>query len=172
MRHHAVRLIVPLVGALVVGRGAGAPNAGAALPSLRAADVTGAPHRLQDLIHGPTLLVAITDRDGGDAMRAWFDAANTRAPGANRVSIISIGKPFFVSDDYARSKARREVPRRAWRTSLMDTDHSMANALGLEQGSVPYAFAIDGDGTVLAVVHGPVADPRAQQVWSALGQTR
>ncbi len=168
MSRHVVRMIVPLVGALVAARTLGTPDAGAALPALRASDVTGAEHRLEDLIHGPTLLVAITDRDGGDAMRAWFGAADARAPRANRVSIISIGKPFFVSDAYARSKAREEVPRPAWHSSLMDTDHGLAKTLGLDEGAVPYAFAIDGDGRVLAVVHGAVNDPRADQIWTAL----
>ncbi len=168
MTRHSVRMILFLVGALVAARALGAPEAGVALPSLRASDVTGAPHQLEDLIDGPTLLVAITDRDGGDAMRAWFGAADARAPHVNRVAIISIGKPFFVSDAYARSKARQEVPRRAWHASLMDTDHALARTLGLEGGATPYAFAIDGGGRVLAVVHGSVDDPRADQVWSAL----
>ncbi len=126
------------------------------------------PHRLEDLIHGPTLLVAITERGAGDAMRAWFGAADHLAPRVNRVSIISVGKPFFVSDAYARSKARQEVPRGAWHASLMDTDHALAKALRLDEGAVPYAFAIGGDGRVLAVVHGSVDDPRAGQVWAAL----
>ncbi len=168
MLRHSAKLTVFIVGALVAARVLGAPEAGAALPSLRASDVTGASHRLKDLIDGPTLLVAITDRDGGNAMRAWFGAADTRAPRVHRVAIISIGKPFFVSDAYARSKARQEVPRRAWHTSLMDTDHGLARTLGLDGGATPYAFAIDGEGRVLAVVHGSVDDPRADQVWTAL----
>ena len=151
-------------------RGSAAPQAGEALPALSANDVTGQRQQLKNLIHGPTLLVAIADRDAGDAMRAWFAAAATRAPQANQVSIISIDKPFFVSDSYARSRAREQVPRAYWHASLFDTDHGIAKKLGLEGGKVPYAFAVSGDGRVVASVQGKPDSPNAEQLWGALNR--
>jgi hypothetical protein len=168
--HTSPPVLLLLLALLVPGRGSAAPRVGSGLPSLVAGDVTGQPQHLRELIRGPTLLVAITDRDAGDAMRAWFDAADARAPRANRVALISIGTPFFVSDGYARSRARERVPRSQWHASLLDTDHSMAQQLGLQEDERPYAFAVSGDGRVLAVVHGRPEGPRARQLWSALDE--
>lgn len=154
------------------GRSLAAPQPGGELPSLNAEDVTGERHELAALLHGATLLVAITDRHAGDAMRAWFDAAGTRAPAANRVSIVSIDKPFFVSDGYARSRARDQVPRRWWHSSLFDSDRSMAKKLELREDAVPYAFVVGPDGRVLAEVHGTATSPQAERIWQALGGAR
>ncbi len=167
----AVRAFFCMVSLLGPARGSTAPQAGEALPSLTAADVTGQLRRLSDLIRGPTLLVAIANREAGEAMRAWFSAAVARAPQANQVSIISIGKPFFISDAYARSKAREHVPRAHWHASLFDTDHSMAKELGLGEDEVPYAFAVSEDGRVLASVRGKPSSPQAEQLWTALNRS-
>ena len=166
----AVLAFACILALLGPGRGSAAPQAGEALPSLTAADVTGQRRRLSDLIRGPTLLVAIANRDAGDGMRAWFSAATARAPQANQVSIISIGKPFFVSDSYARSKAREHVPRAYWHASLFDTDHSMAKELGLREDEQPYAFAVGEDGRVLVSARGKPDSPQAEQLWTALSR--
>ncbi len=146
-----------------------APAVGERLPDLKAKDVTGEERRLHALLGGrPTLLVAITDRDAADAMQAWFDAADTEAPQANRVSIVSLDLPFFVSDDYARSKAREKVPK-AWRSrSLFDSDGKMSEKLKLGGGEKPWAFAVGPDGEVLARVHGGVKSEQASEIWSKL----
>jgi len=157
---------------LIADRSAAAPEAGATLPSLTARDVLGQSHRLEDLIRGPTLLVAITDRNAGDAMQAWFDAANTRAPQANRVSIISVETPFFIGDEYGRSKARERVPGPFRHASLFDKNHAMARALDLHDDHLPYAFAVSGDDHVLAVVHGMPGDPGAKRLWAALERSK
>ncbi len=151
-------------------QGSSAPRVGEALPALSADDVTGHRQQLADLIHGPTLVVAIADREAGDGMHAWFAAAAERAPQASQVSVISIDKPFFVTDAYARSRAREHVPRAYWHVSLFDTDHAIAKKLGLTGGKDPYAFAVSGDGQVLASVQGKPDSPNAEQVWGALNQ--
>ncbi len=142
-----------------------------ACPISEASDVTGHPQRLRSLL-GPdrTLLVAITDRAQGDAMRAWFDAASLRAPrDTPRVSVISLGLPFFVSEGKAQGEARAEVPRAYWHASLIDAHHQMAKRLGFS-GPGPYALAVSGDGRVLAAAIGPADSPGAKAVWQALAQ--
>ena len=171
MRAHRLGgIALCLIALLEPRRASAAPQAGEALPELSASDVTGQRQQLMNLIQGPTLLVAIADRDAGEAMRAWFAAAATRAPQANQVSIISIDKPFFVSDSYARSRAREQVPRAYWHASLFDTDHGIAKKLGLGSGKVPYAFAVSGDGRVVASVQGKPDSPNAEQLWGALNR--
>jgi hypothetical protein len=113
--------------------------------------------------------VAITDRGAGEKMRAWFDAADERAPETHRVSVISVGVPFFISDDYARGKARDEVPER-WRSeSLFDSDGKLAKELHLGKGDKAWAFVVDAQGRIQARVHGPPDAPEAAAIWKALG---
>lgn len=148
-----------------------APLSGERLPDWKASDVTGQPQRLHALL-GPdrTLLIAITDRDQAAAMRAWFDTASLRAPRSTaRISVISLGLPFFVSEGTAQSKARAEVPPAYWHASLLDTHHQMAKRLGLS-GPGPYAFALSADGRVLAAAQGPAHSPGAEAVWRALSE--
>ena len=159
--------LLPLVAVALTALAVPAP--GEQLPRILALDVNGTEHRLRDLLGpGPTLLVAITDRDAGDAMQAWFDEADRRAPKAQRLSVISVGVPFFVSDDYARAKAREKVPEK-WRSrSLFDSEKGMAKALGLGSDEKPWAFVVDPGGKVLARAHGAPDDPAAAAIWDAL----
>ena len=166
MRGSIVGLLLPIVLATAV---LAAPAVGERLPDVRAKDVDGAERHLLELLHeGPTLGVAITDRGAADKMRAWFDASDERVPGVNRVSVVSIGVPFFVSDDYARSKAREQVPER-WRgKSLFDSDGTLAKELGLGKGETPWVFVVDAQGRIEARVHGTPDDPAAEAIWKAL----
>lgn len=147
------------------------PGAGETLPAIHAPDVTEAPRDLQSLLAQTkelTLVVAITDRDAGDEMRAWYEKADEVAKESNRISIISINIPFYVSDEYARSKARAQVPPRWESQTLMDTDQKMAKKLGMKQSKTPYVFVVNQQGTVLASVHARVGAPEATQIWQAL----
>jgi len=166
-------LLCALVALAPLAALAAPPDVGARLPDLKARDVNGAEHQLHQLVSpkGPALVVAIADRDGADGMQAWFDAADTRAPSAARVSIVSIHVPFFVSDDYARSKAREKVPEK-WRSaSLFDSDAKMAKQLGIE-GKEPWVFVVAPDGQVLARAHGAADGPEAEAIWRALKSAR
>lgn len=147
------------------------PSAGETLPSIKAPDVTEAPRDLQALLAQSkelTLVVAITDRDAGDEMRAWYEKADEMAKESNRISIISINVPFYVSDEYARSKARAQVPPRWESQTLMDTDEKMAKMLGMKESKTPYVFVVNPQGKVLASVHAKAGSPEAAQIWQAL----
>ncbi|HEY3450311.1 MAG TPA: hypothetical protein VGK67_28405 [Myxococcales bacterium] len=162
--------IFAFASAFTLSAGVGAaPRPAEPLPDVVGVDVNGQQQRLRSLVRGPTLVVAITDRGAEGRMRAWFEAAERRiAPEAQRVSVVSIGVPFFVSDGLARSKAREHVPPRWREQTLMDVDHRMAQALGLAQDGLPWAFAVDEDGNVLAAVHAYAEDPASEVVWDAL----
>jgi hypothetical protein len=143
------------------------PNPGERFPSINAQDLTGQSHSTDELVSRRTLLIAISDRSASKAMRAWYSMADSRVPASvARESLISLHLPFFVSIDTARSKARREVPQQYWHATLLDRG-DIAAQLGLDQ-KVPYVFALDEHGRVLAAVHGPVDSPAAENVWRAL----
>lgn len=146
----------------------GAPAVGGVLPDVEARDVTGKSTRLGSLLEDRTIVVAITDRHGDDAMRAWFERADEVAPGAGAVSIVSLDLPFYVSDGTARSKARQQVPREEWSHSLLDKDGKLAKQLGLPEGRTPLVLVVDSGGKVLARYHGKAGDPGAAAVWDAL----
>lgn len=145
---------------------------GTIFPNLEGRDVTGRPVQLHSLIRGRrTLLVAITDRHAKESMRVWFNDADRQAPpGTNRVSIASIEVPFFVSDDFVRAEARKDIPQRYWRASLLDTDRDLASALGLEIDRLPTVFVLDARGRVLAWVHGAARAPGSEAIWNALSR--
>ncbi|MBZ4416915.1 peroxiredoxin [Myxococcus sp. RHSTA-1-4] len=159
-----------LVGALLAATTAGATlRPGESLPEFSTKDLLDQPHQSRELVGRTTLLVVITDKDGGDEMRRWFDTANTRVPGSvHRASILTFKLPFFVSAGTVRGKAREKVPREFWRDTWLDKNGDMAKALGLASSRTPYAFVLDARGRVVAAVHGTVDSPEAQAVWDAL----
>ncbi|HZI09627.1 MAG TPA: hypothetical protein VE153_04490 [Myxococcus sp.] len=159
-----------LTGALLAATAAGAmPRPGEALPAFKAKDLLDRPHQSRELAGRPTLLVVITDKDGGDEMKRWFDTAGTRVPmSVHRASILSLKLPFFVGTGTVRGKAKEKVPRDFWGDTWLDKNGDMAKALGLATSRTPYVFALDARGRVVAAVHGTVDSPEAQAVWKAL----
>jgi hypothetical protein len=144
------------------------PKPGEIFPSLAANDLTGQ-SRATDAYDGArTLVVSITDKNAGGAMRAWFQAADANVPATvARRSIISLHLPFVVTTDYARRRAREEVPQAYWHDTLLDRG-SMADKLEQPESIVPYVYALDEHRRVLASFHGTADAADAQQIWKAL----
>ena len=116
MRIAQTRLLLPVI-LLMVGRALATPKPGDLFPVLTAKDLTGETHRTDEFVGKRTLVVAISDRNAADAMRAWYAAADSNIPATvARRSIISLHLPFFVTTDYARSRAREQVPPAYWPT--------------------------------------------------------
>jgi hypothetical protein len=159
-----------LVGALLAATVAGAvPRPGEPLPEFSTRDLLDRPRQSRELVGRPTLLVVITDKDGGDEMQKWFDAARTRVPeSVRRASILTLKLPFFVSTGTVRGKAREKVPRDFWGDTWLDKNGAMGKALGLASSRTPYAFVLDARGRVVAAVHGTADAREAQAVWDAL----
>ncbi|MFL5345806.1 MAG: hypothetical protein ACJ8AT_13530 [Hyalangium sp.] len=159
-----------VLGVLALGGSAAAlPGVGEPVPSIAAKDLLGQPHESREWQGQRTLLVVITDQNGGDEMRRWFDAANTQLPKeVHRASIISLGLPFYVSTGMVRSRVKEQVPQAFWRDTWADKDAKMAKVLGLATSRQPYVLAVDEHGRVLASVHGTVDSPEAQVIWNAL----
>jgi hypothetical protein len=149
------------------------PAPGAPLPSFTAKDLLGREHSSEEYRGQRTLLVAITDKNAGDGMRRWFEAADTHAPDSvQRESVISLRLPFFVGLGTVRDRVRSQVPRPFWDDTLLDRDGALAATLGLASSRQPYVFVLDEHGRVLASAHGPPDSPEAQRIWSSLSVTR
>ena len=144
------------------------PRTGQPLPRFTGKDLLGQEHSSQEYQGRPTLLVAITDKNAGDEMQRWFDAADSHAPASvQRESIISLHLPFFVGIGTARRHTQPRVPRQYWDDTLLDRDGALASTLGLDTSREPYVFALDEHGRVLAAAHGPPDSPEAARIWSS-----
>jgi hypothetical protein len=144
------------------------PRPGDPFPKVTAQDLTGQQRSTDELKGQRALVVAITDREAGNAVRAWYTAADAKAPSTMRESLVSLRLPFFISTPLAQSKAREQVPRQHWQATLLDRG-DMAKHLGLEGGQhAPYVFVLDENGRVVAAVHGTVDSPGADAIWNAL----
>ncbi|MFY1829706.1 peroxiredoxin family protein [Myxococcus fulvus] len=143
---------------------------GEVVPSFSAEDLQGQTHRSQEWRGRRTLLVVLTDKDGGEAMRRWFDeAAALRVPDSvHRASLLSFKLPFFVGLGTAREKARKKVPEAFWSDTWLDKDGAMGKKLALASSRTPYAFALDEEGRVLAAVHGEADSPEAKALLELL----
>lgn len=151
---------------------AAAPKTGERFPIFAAVDVAGQPQSTASFRGAPTLVVVITERGAGDAMRAWFEGALKRAPTVRQKGIISIGLPIFVSESYARSKAREQIPQKYWHDNLFDGHRSMAKRLGVSESDIPWVFVLDAEGHIVAGVHALAETPAANAAWIALAAAK
>lgn len=148
------------------------PRAGQPLPGFTGKDLLGQEHSSAEYEGQPTLLVAITDKNAGDEMRRWFEAADQHAPeSVQRESIISLHLPFFVGMGTVRRRVQEQVPRPFWDDTLLDRNGALAGTLGLGSSKEPYVFALDASGQVLAAVNGKADSPQASRIWSSLNKT-
>jgi hypothetical protein len=111
---------------------------------------------------------ALTGRDGGEAMEAWFQRAHRRLdPSIRRESIVSIDVPFFVTDSMVRNAVQKKVPQRLWNSVLFDLDGRLAKALGLSKECSLYVFALDAAGRILATARGFPSGEAEEAIWAA-----
>jgi hypothetical protein len=145
------------------------PRPGEQFPVFAGRDVVGQPHSSREFAGHRTLVVVITDRGAADAMRAWNTTAATRLPPGTRLkALVSLHLPPIATDGMVRVRARMDTPREYWGDTLIDGNGQMAHALGLPRSDVPYAFALDPHGRVLAAAHARVDAPEAHVIWQAL----
>ena len=142
------------------------PRPGEPFPRVTAQELVGQVHSTDELAGHRTLLVAITDRDGGNAMEDWFKAADTTFPPASRENRSSRSKFLLrVDGASARQSASASAPA-YWPSTLLDRG-DIAKRVGLEQARTPYVFVLDERGGVVAAVHATADAPQAREIWNA-----
>ncbi len=148
------------------------PRMGGRLPVFEVTDLAGTSHDTRELSGRRTLVVAITQRGGSDMMAAWGRAADGRiASSVHRVWMVLLDLAFFVPTATARSIARDQTPRGSWEDTWLDVHHNLAEAAELPGSPVPWAFALDDTGTIVAAFHGAPNEPGANAIWWALRPT-
>ncbi|MFO0624072.1 MAG: hypothetical protein U0325_00530 [Polyangiales bacterium] len=142
---------------------------GESLPGFVVEDINGRAHGSHELRGRPTLLLAMTDGAADATMRAWGDAAAQRlTPGVRKVQIVSLDLPGVVPTEMLRAIARARAPERVWRYTWLDRDGALRGPLGLTESPLPWAFALDAGGRVVARAHSAPDAPEARAVWEAL----
>jgi hypothetical protein len=167
MRTGSLPLLLTLL--LAAAPSGAMPKPGERFPAITSTDLHGRPVSTRTWFRGRSLLVVTTDRAGSELARAWIEAARKRGLATPRLhSLVSLRLPFFVSADWARDEARKQVPRNAWAHTVLEVRGQSAQALQLPTSKEPYVFVVDADGRVLASVHGLVDGPRSHAIWEAL----
>ncbi|MBI2395873.1 MAG: hypothetical protein HYV09_40290 [Deltaproteobacteria bacterium] len=168
--HAAIRWVplAALLAAAPMGAASAAPKPAEPFPLFIARDVAGQKQSTATFRGAPTLVLAITDRGAGDAMRAWFEGAQKRAPTVRLKGLISIDVPSFVSDDFVRARARETIPKTRWHDNLLDTHLGIAQVLSLPESDVPWAFVLDAQGRIVAAAHAKADAQAASAVWKSL----
>ncbi|RKH38864.1 hypothetical protein [Corallococcus llansteffanensis] len=148
------------------------PSRGEPLPAFSANDLKAGAHTSEELKGRPALVVIITDKNAGEAMRQWYAVADQQQvpESVHRQSLITLKLPFFISEGAARGKAKGQVPQGYWEDTWLDKDGDMRKALGLAPSSTPYVLALDAEGRVVASVHATADSPEARSIWAALSR--
>jgi len=145
------------------------PRIGERLPPLEIGDLLGHPHTTAELAGRPTLVLAMTQVDAEEAMRAWGRAADARLPtGTRRVALVILELAFFIPQDIARAKARPRTPINLWVDTWFDAHRDPGDA-ALLKSDLPYVFALDQEGRIVAEAHALVTDASAEAIWAAFG---
>lgn len=145
------------------------PEQGRAVPRFEVDDLAGTRRSERDLRGRWTVAVAISDKDAGDRMRAWWRLLDARLPPVvQRVSLISLDIFGIVPTATILGRARDETPRARWGEVWLARDGSLAEQLGLPESETPWVFVIAPDGRVSATVHGLADDDLAARVLRSL----
>ncbi len=146
------------------------PEVGGALPVFQVLDLTGRPHDSRELVGRTTLVIAGSDTDADEALRAWGAAADRRLPAtARRVTVLAFDLAFFIPASAARGMARDRSPANLWSSTWLDSSGDLRPSFGLPESEVPFAFVLDARGRVVASAHCAVSAPAAEAIWRALG---
>jgi len=147
-----------------------APRPGSSVPAFRVEDLEGNVHTERDLTRTWSVVVAITDKDSGPAVHAWFQRGLLGMPSSVQVVSMAALNIFpLVPTATIVGAARSDAPRARWRTIWVSRDGSLNRALDLGDDEDPWVFVVDPGGRVVEVVHAPVDDAAMARVRGALG---
>lgn len=149
-----------------------APRPGIPVPTFRVEDLDGRVHTERDLMRTWSVVVAITDKDSGPAVHAWFERGLLGMPSSVQVvSMAALNIIPLVPTAAIVGAARADAPRHRWRTIWVSRDGSLNRALDLGDGEDPWVFVVNPDGRVVEVVHAPADELGMARVRRALGLT-
>ena len=145
------------------------PRVGQALPTFVVQDLAGTRHTPRDLVGEYTVICAMTDKDIGDTLEAWWRAVELGVPPGTRMLTFSALDLFgLIPTSTVVSLARERTPRNHWSTVWLSRDGSLAESLGLADSELPWVFVLDRSGRVLVRVHAVLNSADLTRVLAAI----
>lgn len=145
------------------------PAVGAPMPSFTVSDLNGTRHTERDLVGRWTVVLAMTDKDVGDDLTAWWRRLETVVPPNTRMLTFAALNLFpLIATDTIVGQARDATPRPRWGTVWLSRDGSFARSLGLPEVEMPWVYVINPEGRVVAVAHERVNDAAVRRLVSAI----
>lgn len=149
------------------------PQPGRGLPAVSVNDLGGTHHTERDLNGRWTVAFAMTDKDVGPNLEAWFHQIQSRVSSQTRlVNFVALDLFAMVPTSTVLSQAREQTPRNAWHSVWFCRDGSFAEQLGLPDSETPWVFVIDPAGRVVETIHANVDASGVARVLSAVGNVR
>jgi hypothetical protein len=148
------------------------PQPGRAVPSVSVNDLAGNRHTERELTGQWTIAFAMTDKDVGPNLTAWWRQIEGRVPTrTHMLSFVALDLFALVPTATVLSQAREATPRASWTTVWFSRDGSFADQLGLPESETPWVFVIDPAGRVVESIHANVDAAGVSRVLSAVGAT-
>ncbi len=161
-----------LIGMLFTLGAHASPRPGQMVPSFSVNDLEGRAHTERELTGAWSVVIAITDKDSGPAVRAWFDRVLLRLPPTVRVvSMAALDLFPLIPTSMIEGRARADAPRHRWRSIWVSRDGSLATSLGLSEDEEPWLFVVDPSGRVTETLHSNVDDEGVARIRRAVGVT-
>lgn len=149
------------------------PAVGQTVPAFRVEDLAGTMHTQSDLTGRWRVVLAMTDKDIGSAITAWYSRIATVAPpGSQMLTFAALDLFPLVPSATVFSDARGATPRDRWSEVWLSRNGSLATSLGLTDSEVPWVFVIDPSGVVVESVHALLDEPNFARIAAALRRAR
>jgi len=146
---------------------ASGPRVGERLAPMELDDLRGHAHSTSELVGRRTFVLAMTSSSAEAAMREWGRRADEQLPaGTHQVSLVLLGLTLFIPSELARAQARAMSPPERWSDTWFDVHRDPADA-ALEKSELPYVFALDEDGRVVAEAHALYCDAEGEPIWAS-----
>lgn len=145
------------------------PRVGQPIPSFAVNDLEGTRHTQADLLGRYTVICAMTDKDIGAALEAWWRPLEVAVPpGTPMLTFTALDIFGLVPTETILVQARERTPRAHWNRVWFSRDGSLAEQLGLGDSETPWVFVVDPRGRVLASVHAAFSPANLSRVISVI----
>lgn len=148
------------------------PRVGQPMPAFAVNDLEGTRHTQADLLGRYTVICAMTDKDIGPALEAWWRPLEIAVPaGTPMLTFTALDIFGLVPTGTILSQARERTPRAHWNRVWFSRDGSLAEQLGLDDSETPWVFVVDPRGRVVASVHAAFSPANLARVVAVIPRT-
>ncbi|MFO0649727.1 MAG: hypothetical protein U0326_26150 [Polyangiales bacterium] len=173
MKHRRRDALLLAVALCVSSAAWAAPVVGRAFPAFAVDDIGRTAHTQRDLLGRWTVILAMTDKDIGPAITAWYRRVEPLLPvGARTLTFAALDLFPLVPTATIMSEARGTSPRCRWGEVWLSRDGSLASSLGLVEDELPWVFVVDPSGRVVESIHANLTDAGLARVRAALSNAR